>query len=69
MESNNPLPGKDLLRMNVESVEKHIITLVLKRTRGNQSEAAKQLGMTERRFTYRVRKYNIDPGQFRQKHD
>lgn len=65
MEYQNPVDVKDLLRINVETVEKHLIILVLKRTRGNQSEAAKQLGTTKRRLRYRLSKYHIDVSQFR----
>ena len=34
-------PDEDLLRSNVADFEKHIILSALKRTGGNQSEAAK----------------------------
>ena len=68
MESQDIISDKDLLRINVESVEKHIITSVLKRTNGNQTEAAKQLGTTKRKLNYRVHKYHIDTDQFRSSH-
>jgi DNA-binding NtrC family response regulator len=57
----------DLLRVNVEDFEKHIIVSALLRTHGNQSLAAKQLGTTTRVIAYRVQKYNIDLGQFHDK--
>lgn len=60
---------QDLLRINVENVERHIIISILKRTNGNQSAAAKQLGTTKRRLQYRVLKYNIDINQFRSGHE
>jgi transcriptional regulator with GAF, ATPase, and Fis domain len=56
--------GQDLLRENVEDFEKHIIVSALKRTNGNQSEAARQLGTTMRIFSSRVRKYGIDAREF-----
>lgn len=65
MEYQNPIDAKDLLRINVENVEKHLIISVLKQTRGNQSKAAKQLGTTKRRLRYRLSKYHIDARQFR----
>ena len=40
-----------------ENVERHIIISILKRTNGNQSAAAKELGTTKRRLQYRVLKY------------
>jgi len=55
----------DLLRRNVADVERHIIAAALRRTGGNQSEAAKQLGTTKRILVYRIRKYGIDIHEFR----
>ncbi|MDD5168446.1 MAG: helix-turn-helix domain-containing protein [Syntrophales bacterium] len=57
--------GEDLLRSNVADFEKHIIASALKRTGGNQSEAAKQLGTTKRILMYRIHKYGIDINAFR----
>ena len=54
----------DLLKVNVEDFERHIIVSALLRTHGNQSLAAKQLGTTTRIIAYRVQKYNIDLEQF-----
>ena len=58
---------EDLLKLNVEDFEKHIIVSALLRTHGNQSLAAKQLGTTTRVIAYRVQKYNIDLEQFHAK--
>jgi len=55
---------QDLLRENVADFEKHIIVSALKRTRGNQAEAARQLGTTRKIFSGRVRKYKIDVREF-----
>jgi transcriptional regulator with GAF, ATPase, and Fis domain len=60
---------QDLLRENVEDFEKHIIVSALKRTRGNQAEAARQLGTTFRIFSSRVRKYGIDVREFFEEQD
>jgi transcriptional regulator with GAF, ATPase, and Fis domain len=57
--------GGDLLKQNTTDFEKHIIVSALKRTGGNQSEAARQLGTTIRILTYRIHKYNIDINEFR----
>jgi len=65
----NPSTDKDLLRINVENVERHIIISILTRTNGNQREAAKLLGTTRRRLQYRVLKYHIDVSQFRPSHE
>jgi transcriptional regulator with GAF, ATPase, and Fis domain len=64
METEKKYVAQDLLRENVADFEKHIITSALKRTHGNQSEAARQLGTTMRIFSSRVRKYKIDVSEF-----
>jgi len=65
MQVKDACPGEDLLKSNIADFEKHIIISALKRTGGNQSEAAKQLGTTKRMLTYRIHKYNIDIRVFR----
>jgi DNA-binding NtrC family response regulator len=45
--------------------EKTVIVHALTRTKGNQSTAAKILGITKRILTYKVHKYGIDCAQFR----
>ena len=60
MSSGEKYINQDLLRENVESFERHIIVSALKRTNGNQAEAARQLGTTKSIFSSRVRKYKID---------
>jgi Nif-specific regulatory protein len=42
-----------------------MIFAALARTGGNQSQAAKLLGITKRILTYKVHKYAIDTEQFR----
>jgi two-component system NtrC family response regulator len=44
----------------VEAVEKREILAALKRCGGNQSKAARQLQMTERKLRYKIQKYNLD---------
>ena len=65
MEPKDSCIGEDLLRSNVADFERHIIASALKRTGGNQSEAAKQLGTTKRILMYRIHKYGIDIHAFR----
>ena len=65
MDAKDSYTDEDLLRSNVADFEKHIIASALKRTGGNQSEAAKQLGTTKRILTYRIQKYGIDINDFR----
>jgi Nif-specific regulatory protein len=44
----------------VENLERERIVEALKSTRGNMAKAARLIGITERKFTYRVAKYGID---------
>ena len=65
MEAKDSCTGEDLLRSHVADFEKHIIVSALRRTGGNQSAAAKQLGTTKRILMYRIHKYGIDIQAFR----
>ena len=49
----------------VERFEKELLIDALKSRRGNMRRAAKDLETTERIFGYKVKKYNIDPKQYR----
>jgi Nif-specific regulatory protein len=51
---------ENVLERCVSECEKAVITHVLKRTQGNQSAAARMLGLTKRIFGYKVRKYGIE---------
>lgn len=44
----------------VEKLERNLIAQALERTSGNQTEAAKLLGIGFRQIRYRLKKYNID---------
>ncbi|MDI6777424.1 MAG: sigma 54-interacting transcriptional regulator [Syntrophales bacterium] len=44
----------------VESLERERIVEALKSARGNMAKAARLIGITERKFTYRAAKYGID---------
>jgi Bacterial regulatory protein, Fis family len=50
------------------SFEHNIIEDTLKGTHGNQSRAAKQLGITKRKIQYKIRKYGIDCKAFKSHH-
>ncbi len=65
MEDRHSFTTEDLLKSNIADVERHIIASALRRTGGNQAEAARQLGTTKRILKYRIRKYGIDVAQFR----
>jgi len=47
------------LSEEVEKFEKKIITQTLKKTEGNQSEAARKLGINEKTIRYKLKKYNL----------
>ena len=49
----------------VANLEKEMLIDALKSSRGNMRTAAKALNTTERIFGYKVRKYDIDPRQYR----
>ena len=46
--------------MVINCVEKPLLESVLHRVRGNQTHAAEMLGINERSFWHRVRKYDIN---------
>ncbi len=49
----------------VENYEIELITEALKESAGNQSKAARQLGLTKRIIQYKIQKYNIEYRRFR----
>ncbi len=49
----------------IDDYERALIIDALVNTSGNQSQAAKLLGITKRVIHYKVHKYNIDPRRFR----
>ena len=44
----------------VANLEREILIDALKNTRGNMAKAAEMIKTTERKFTYKVKKYRID---------
>jgi transcriptional regulator with GAF, ATPase, and Fis domain len=65
MEDRHSFSTEDLLKSHITDFERHIIASALRRTGGNQTAAARQLGTTMRILMYRIRKYGIDVSQFR----
>ena len=53
------------LKARVNAYERELVLAALKRTKGNQSHAAKILGTSQRIVNYKIRKYSIDTGLFR----
>ena len=49
----------------VDRFERELLIDALKTTRGNMSKAARLLKTTDRKFTYKVAKYKINPKQYR----
>ena len=48
-----------------DRVMRQLLMEALKRTGGNQAEGSRWLGLSKSRLTYRLQRYNIDPGSFR----
>jgi Nif-specific regulatory protein len=53
------------LEAAVENLEREMVVEALEASRGNQAQAARALNITERMMGLRVKKYGIDPDQFR----
>jgi Nif-specific regulatory protein len=49
----------------VEAVEKELIIEALKKTNGNRTRAAEQLGITQRIINYKIDRYGIEPKRFK----
>ncbi len=62
-EESETLPS-ETLESAVEKLEREMIVEALKHTRGNISNAAKMLGSTIRKISYKMDKYGIDPHQY-----
>jgi DNA-binding NtrC family response regulator len=52
-------------QISFEQFERELLVHALKRTRGNQSRAARMLGMTRRTLQYRIDKFDIDTAAMR----
>ncbi|SDN69953.1 regulatory protein, Fis family [Desulfonauticus submarinus] len=53
------------LDQKLQEIEKHLILNALYQTKGIQRKAAKILGIKERSLWHRIKKYNLDPNQFK----
>ncbi len=53
------------LQHTLARVEREMIIMALKASRGNKARAARALGISERLMGLRVKKYGINPRQFR----
>ena len=60
---SNTLPNVSLDQA-VARLEREMMIDSLKHTRGNISQAAKTLNTTVRKFSYKINKYDVDPGQY-----
>ncbi len=61
--SGTPYTGS--LQQKLDAIEKEMIIEALKRTKGNMSRAASQLGLSDRIMGLRVKKFDIDYRKFR----
>lgn len=61
--SGTPYTGS--LQQKLDAIEKEMIMEALKRTKGNMSRAAVQLGLSDRIMGLRVKKFDIDYRKFR----
>jgi transcriptional regulator with PAS, ATPase and Fis domain len=57
--------GKDVTSLKWNDVEAELIKKVLKITRGNQSEACREIGMALNTLKDRIKKYNITVGDYK----
>ena len=49
--------------LNIDDVERRLVTLALERTRGNQTRAAALLGLHRDQIRYRIEKFGLKPGE------
>ncbi len=61
--SGTPYTGD--LQQKLDAIEKEMIIEALKRTKGNMTKAASQLGLSDRIMGLRMKKFNIDYRKFR----
>ena len=64
LESERPAATEDL-PTTLARVEREIIIVALRASRGNKAGAARALGISERLMGLRVKKYRINPRSFR----
>jgi Nif-specific regulatory protein len=65
MKAQNETGTAENLKGRVDAYERALVIEALKTTKGNQSQAAKILGTSQRIVNYKIQKYEIDTSQFR----
>ena len=63
-EESESMPTQSL-ENSVAKLEREMIVDALKQTRGNMSKAANMLALTERKFAYKTKKYEVDYKSYR----
>ena len=53
------------LQASLDALELEMIVSTLKKTQGNITQTALQLGVTERKMGLRIKKFNLDPNRFK----
>ena len=59
--------SRGALEATIDAIERDMLDDALKNARGNMAEAARVLGLTERKMGLRVRKHKLDPRRYRAK--
>ena len=65
MNTETEIRKVDHLKVRVDAFERELVVEALKRSKGNQSRAAKLLGTSQRLVNYKIQKYGIDTSRFR----
>jgi Nif-specific regulatory protein len=65
MKTQNETGNTENLKVRVAAYERELVIEALKRTKGNQSRAAKILGTSQRIVNYKIQKYGIDTRRLR----
>jgi Nif-specific regulatory protein len=65
LQATHPTRGDEGLFRAVESYERDLILDALRGSRGNRSQAAKLLKVSERVLSYKIKKYGIDCARLR----
>jgi Nif-specific regulatory protein len=65
MKTQHEPANAENLKGRVDAYERALVIQALKTTKGNQSQAAKILGTSQRIVNYKIQKYEIDTSLFR----
>ncbi|MBX2812555.1 MAG: sigma 54-interacting transcriptional regulator [Myxococcales bacterium] len=66
MDGAKPSNKQGSLEVTLDAIERDMLDEALKTAKGNMAEAARKLGITERKMGLRVRRYHLDPRRHRQ---